>query len=74
MPLPQIQVFKEGSSMARFLVSRLSPAQNDTMDDIASYNPGFHELPVDTQRAILRKFPKTDRESFAQFTRRLILG
>jgi len=65
-PNPQILVFKESSSMARWLQCRLIPSHKDSPEEQVESFPQLTQIPLQ-----LKKFHKTDDLSFRQYCRQL---
>jgi len=67
LPTPTISWFPEGSSMARFFISRLIPSHKDPIDRQLETFPELRLLPPQELACFCSKFPQTDEQSFFHY-------
>jgi len=67
IPTPTIALFKEGSSMSRFFISRLIPSHKDPVESQLEMFSELQEFSPQQLQAFCDKFPKTDDSSFFQY-------
>ena len=72
-PPPQVLVFGEEDSEARWLLSRLVPSHKDFLADQTRSFPSLSSLSEEERNQIYVKYPKTDEDSFYQFFRKMII-
>ena len=70
-PTPTVLHCKEGSSMARFVISRLCPSHHDTPEEQLSSFPALNHLSLEERSALSQKFTRTDSPSFKTWLRRV---
>jgi len=70
-PAPELQMFKEGSSMARLLFSRLEPGHKDAPHEQQEDAPHLASLSAEARAGLLSKHHRTDDMSFHQYYRSL---
>ena len=70
-PTPTVVLCGEGSSMARFVESRLNPSHNDSSADQDASFPALASLSKEERDAIKAKWLRTDVPSLKQWLRRL---
>jgi len=73
-PAPTIVVCTEGSSMARFVVSRLNPSHNDSAEEQLASLPALALMSNEEREAVKAKWLWTDVPSLKQWLRRLAGG
>jgi len=67
IPFPEIMVFVEGVSMARYLVARLIPSHNDTIFEQIKSFPEFKNWNKEQKVKFDSKFHRTDDLSYRQY-------
>ncbi|PKU70200.1 protein transport protein SEC23 [Dendrobium catenatum] len=72
-PAPRILSFKEGSSQARYFVSRLIPAHKDPPYEQEARFPQLHTLSAGQRARLKASFFHTDDQSFCEWMRSLKL-
>ncbi|KAL1550314.1 Protein transport protein Sec23A [Salvia divinorum] len=70
-PAPRILAFKEGSSQARYFVSRLIPAHKDPPYEQEARFPQFRTLSADERTKLKSSFVHFDDPSFCEWMRSL---
>lgn len=70
-PQPSVHMFKEGTSMARWIQCRLVPSHKDTFDEQVTNFPQLDELTEEDRKRLLSKFHKTDDLSYLQWFAKL---
>eukprot|EP00002_Diphylleia_rotans_P038348 TRINITY_DN8703_c0_g1_i1.p1 TRINITY_DN8703_c0_g1~~TRINITY_DN8703_c0_g1_i1.p1 ORF type:complete len:878 (+),score=163.33 TRINITY_DN8703_c0_g1_i1:30-2636(+) len=73
-PSPSVHVFKEGSSMSRWLVCRLAPAHKESLEEQLRLLPPLQRMAKTDYDLFLRKLPRTDDLSFTQYYLSLALS
>ena len=68
-PTPTVLYCTEGSSMARFVISRLCPSHHDTPEEQLASFPALHDLSVEARSALSKKLIRTDTASFRNWLR-----
>jgi len=73
-PAPTVVVCVEGSSMARFVVSRLNPSHNDSAEEQVASLPALALMSNEERELIKAKWLWTDVPSLKQWLRRVAGG
>lgn len=68
-PHPQVQEFKEGTSMARWIQCRLNPSHKDSPQEQLISFPLLANLTTEQIHLFVKRYPKTDDLSFFQYYR-----
>jgi len=71
-PAPTVLCCKEGSSMARYIVSRLNPLHHDNPGEQLLSFPMLQGLDLETRTDISKKFLRTDVPSFKTWLRAVV--
>ena len=71
-PTPTVLHCTEGSSMARFVISRLCPSHQDLPEEQLASFPALHGLSPEDRTALSQKFVRTDTASFRSWLRRIV--
>lgn len=71
-PYPQLMKFDEGSSMARWLSSRLAPSHLDPWAEACKSLPQLHALDDAARQQLFAKFHKTDDLSYFQWLQQVL--
>jgi len=72
-PQPNIMLFKEGTSMARWLQCRLIPSHKDSLEEQLVSFSQLDELTQEELAKLMSKFHRTDDLSFNQYYRSLFI-
>ena len=70
-PRPEILLFNQGSSAARWLQVRLAPSHKDTQREQDTHFPQIAGMPQEMREALVKSFLPTDEPSFLQYFRGL---
>lgn len=73
-PVPQIKVFNQGSSAARYMVSRLVPLHRDAPHEQDARFPPIRLLSPNQRKALMETFLPTEEPSFVLWMRELGLA
>lgn len=73
-PVPQIKVFNQGSSPARYMVSRLVPLHRDAPHEQDARFPPIRLLSTNERKALMDTFLPTEEPSFILWMRELGLA
>jgi hypothetical protein len=73
-PVPKVRTFREGSSQARYMVSRLMPLHRDAPHEQDVMFPPIRSLSPNERKALTESFLPTDDFSFSGWMRQLGLA
>ena len=73
-PVPRVRMFREGSSQARYMVSRLMPLHRDAPHEQDAMFPPVRSLSPNERKALMESFLPTDDFSFFGWMRQLGLA